>query len=279
MGIARRIIRIFDRPGGRQILAFAATQYSRRVARMPVSIAYDGHWIRQWDGGALVDEGVFHYYAETLRKTLQEWLSYQEQTRQYYFWKYTPREGDTIVDVGAGIGTDVVAFSRAVGSTGRVLAIEAHPDTYARLEKTCRLHHLNNVTLVNAAVVGTPKSVYISSGADHLSNRTTEDVTETAVQGQTLDGLCSAHGIDTAAFVKMNIEGAEREAIHGASRIASRTGVFCICCHDFLAERGGAESCKTSAIVEHWLRDHGFATFTRDLHPLCYVRDHIHGVR
>ena len=52
---------------------------------------------------------------------------YAADTNDYWLQHYRPQEGDVIVDVGAGRGEDTVTFSRAVGQTGRVIAIEAHP--------------------------------------------------------------------------------------------------------------------------------------------------------
>jgi FkbM family methyltransferase len=55
--------------------------------------------------------------------------------------------------VGAGIGIESILYSRAVGANGRVIAIEAHPRTYACLVKTCEYSSLTNVTPLNIALV------------------------------------------------------------------------------------------------------------------------------
>jgi FkbM family methyltransferase len=41
--------------------------------------------------------------------------------------------GATVLDVGANVGTHTLAFARLAGPTGRVLAIEGHPETFALL--------------------------------------------------------------------------------------------------------------------------------------------------
>src|SRR5436190_1128591 len=64
-----------------------------------------------------------------------------------------PRAGDVIVDIGAGRGEDVFAFSRAVGLEGRVYAIEPHPVSFAALEKLYERNGLRNVTTINCACV------------------------------------------------------------------------------------------------------------------------------
>ena len=67
-------------------------------------------------------------------------------------YQYVPREGDTIVDVGAGTGWETLLFSRTVGMSGRVISIEAHPRVFRCLSKMRAANRLENVTLVQAAV-------------------------------------------------------------------------------------------------------------------------------
>lgn len=61
-------------------------------------------------------------------------------------------EGDVFVDLGANIGFYSLLASRAVGRTGRVLAVEADPDTYARLQGHLEANGVANVRAVNLGV-------------------------------------------------------------------------------------------------------------------------------
>jgi FkbM family methyltransferase len=56
-----------------------------------------------------------------------------------------PKPGDTIVDIGAGRGEDDLAFSQAVGPTGKVLAVEAQPRSFRMLKAFCEVNDLRNV--------------------------------------------------------------------------------------------------------------------------------------
>jgi hypothetical protein len=79
-------------------------------------------------------------------------------------WK--PKEGDTVLDIGAYVGMFTVKASKMVGEQGRVIAIEPSPENYAALIGNCR--NLHNVTLVNQAVMsrnGTGKLYYSKSAA------------------------------------------------------------------------------------------------------------------
>ena len=62
---------------------------------------------------------------------------------------YDLRAGEIVVDVGAGVGDDVVVFSRLVGLHGRVIAIEAHPTTFRDHVRTINIvaHLFSWITL------------------------------------------------------------------------------------------------------------------------------------
>src|SRR5687767_12511448 len=83
-----------------------------------------------------------------------------------WFVAYTPQAGDVIVDIGAGQAAEVLAFSRAVGASGRVIAIEAHPDTFHNLLDFCARHELHNVTAVNCACVDEAGALQIETLAN-----------------------------------------------------------------------------------------------------------------
>ena|SRR5437868_1400172 len=53
--------------------------------------------------------------------------------------------GATVLDVGAYIGTHTLAFSKLVGSEGRVVAIEPQPKTFELLTKNVFANRLTNV--------------------------------------------------------------------------------------------------------------------------------------
>ena len=62
------------------------------------------------------------------------------------------REGSTAIDVGANMGDLTVPLARAVGETGRVYAIESHPEHYNVLCANLALNALRNTKPINAFV-------------------------------------------------------------------------------------------------------------------------------
>jgi len=62
------------------------------------------------------------------------------------------RHGSTVIDVGANIGDLTVPLARIVGETGKVYAIESHPDVFNVLCANLALNGLSNVKPINSFV-------------------------------------------------------------------------------------------------------------------------------
>ena len=279
MSVRRRLIQAADRPLGRPALAAASTWYARRRSGLDVQILHDRAWVHRI-GSTYVPVSEHFEFRREWEGALDSIL---DPIADSWFFYYTPRPGDTIVDVGAGDGLDSLVFSRAVGSGGRVLAVEAHPATFVLLESTCRLNDLANVICCQRAVMDRAGTVTMVEEGSHrdlyaIATDGADSDAGTEVLASTLDALCREHDVARVDFLKMNIEGAERQAIEGARETLSRTHHVCIACHDFLADDGDP-AFATKAFVSESLREQGFEVVRRDDHPLPWVRDHVHGVR
>ncbi len=185
--------------------------------------------------------------------------------------------GDVVVDIGSGVGQEVMPFARVIGPSGKLVAIEAHPGTFRLLQHNVARNHLDNVIAVNAAVTDKPGSVRIAGEVGGLENRVGEVGVE--VRATTVDDLMRVLGIEHIDFLKMNIEGAEREAIVGMESAITRTASLCIACHDFLAERGFDSALATKALVVEFLVSHGFEVTMRADDSRPWVRDRVYGRR
>ena len=283
MWISESVVREFDRPGGREELARRATASAREaLPGVDVEIFWDGMWIRRVGP---------HYFPAPDIFTIAEpkwpvWAGMAEKflrdADDYWFHVYKPSPGDVIVDVGAGRGEDVFAFSPAVGPRGCVWAIEPHPVSFAALRKLCSLNGLRNVTPMNYACMSSHEHLQIETLPVWESNyvRAGEPSAKSyPVEGRRLDDLCAEKHIGMVDFLKMNIEGAERDALPGAHAVLRRARFVCVAAHDFRAARGEGEHFRTLAFVREFLADAGFELVTRDDDPRYYVPYHVHGVR
>ena len=247
-----------------------------------VAIEWDGMWVCRAGSLYFPDPTMFDGAEPKWDRLLIRPQKHLGDADDYWFHVYKPRLGDHIVDIGAGRGEDVFAFSRAVGQAGKVWAIEPHPVSFAALKKFISMNGIENVTALNYACVEHPGELRIETLPVWESNYVRPGAasqTSHAVAGIRFDDLCGQEGIDRIDFLKMNIEGAERFALPGCGRALARARFACVAAHDFRAARGEGEEFRTLEFVRRFLRDAGFRLTTRDPDPRYYVPYHVHGSR
>jgi FkbM family methyltransferase len=268
--------------GDRTLLARRATEIAR--AAMPgvdVEIFWEGMWIRRVGPDYFPDPDIFGVQEPNWERWAGQARKYLDDAEDYWFHLYKPRAGDVIVDIGAGRGEDVFAFSRAVGPAGRVWAFEPHPVSFAALRRLCELNGLANVTALHLACMDRGGELQIETLPVWESNyvRTGQpSASSHAVRSARFDDLAAAHGIERLDFLKMNIEGAERWALPGCADALRRARFVCIAAHDFRAARGEGEEFRTLEFVKQFVAAAGFRIAMRD-DPRYYVPYHVHGWR
>jgi FkbM family methyltransferase len=71
------------------------------------------------------------------------------------------KRGDTAVDLGANIGYYSLFFSKLVGPSGHVIAVEAHPRIAGKLRDNLALNDVTNVSIEAVAVTREPGEVQL----------------------------------------------------------------------------------------------------------------------
>jgi len=155
---------------------------------------------------------------------------------------FTPREekiqphlqmnkGETFVDVGANVGYySLKTAIENMDNSIKVIAIEAHPETYSALLKNIRC---NGLDIGDDAIITVNKAVADKRHDAMMYERHTEDGIKMAgnssicitfdkknsilVQCDTLDNILADYG--RVNVLKMDIESAEVMALMGASRV------------------------------------------------------------
>jgi len=268
------VYRVLNRAGGRLLLARAATWAARRESGGDVEVFWrDGLWMYRFGDHYLPGLPEFRYAHPG--DLTASWANLRQNAADSWFAPYAPKEGDVIVDAGAGTGTNLPLFQSAVGDQGRVLAIEANPKTFQRLEAMVRWNEYRNVTICNAALMDKPGEVYIQDRPPETYTRATvsaePELGDLPVEGTTLDDLCARLGIEKIDLLKINIEGSEGGAVEGMDRIIQRTHAVVVACHDF-------DGMPTREKVSHFLASRGFEVWTRD-DDRDFMADHVYGVR
>lgn len=263
------LVRRLDKPGRRALLVVPASAWVSVANRAPCLVRWqDGAWIHHYRGAKIP-------HASLGRAAPPRILT--AEARDIFLHGYTPRRGDTVFDVGAGIGAETLLFSRLVGPSGRVVSLEAHPGTYERLARLCAVNRLANVTAVQAAASNAEGEALISDFDHHLQNTIVGAEAGISVRACRIDTLAHELGITRIDLLKMNIEGAERLAVEGLARIIGAIRNVCISCHDFLADEGGSEQLRTKAAVRAFLEANGFRVTTRADAPEPWTRDYLYG--
>jgi FkbM family methyltransferase len=144
--------------------------------------------------------------------------------------------GDCYYDVGAHAGFFSLIASRFVGSRGKIVVFEPDPENMASLKANMARNEIPQVTAVEAAVWSSPGEATFERALD-ASNRTQGHLAVEAdstharirVNAVRLDDLVFNNEYPAPQFIKMDVEGAEWEALHGASRLLSEIRPKLLC--------------------------------------------------
>jgi FkbM family methyltransferase len=131
-------------------------------------------------------------------------------------------QGATFIDVGANVGTYAVALAKHVGDMGRVIAIEPHPVSNARLAFNAIASDLKNLTLVRAAAGDIDGELMIETdgenlGASHISS------TGFKVPAHRLLTILQDAEITHVHALKIDVEGYEDRVLTGFFRDAPQS--------------------------------------------------------
>jgi FkbM family methyltransferase len=259
-----------------------AAPYLRKALRADLDVAHvNGLWTHRMGSTFFPDGRKFESVYSNLCLWKTQAQEYTSQTANFWLKHYIPKEGDVIIDVGAGRGEDTLTFSRAVGHTGRVIAIEANPLSYAMLRTFCQLNGMTNVTALHVALMDEPGTVRLLEDECWTQDsilRGDESI-GIEIQATTLEEIWRQEGLREVAFLKMNIEGGERHALPGMRSVLRYVRHICVACHDFRSNNGDGEQFRTRAFVQRFLTTEGFFVTSNPDDPCDYVRDHVFGMR
>lgn len=134
-------------------------------------------------------------------------------------------KGDKCLDIGANIGYYTVLFSKLVGPTGKVIAIEPDPNNFDLLEKNCAPEISTGLVTVHKIALGdeNTEAALFKSKDNHGMHRLYSSVCcseeTTTVQVFRGDELIN----DRIDFLKIDIEGYEFPALKGLEKTISNS--------------------------------------------------------
>jgi len=166
-----------------------------------------------------------------------------------------PPPGGTAIDAGAFIGRHALAYARAVGSGGRVVAVEPLPGNFRLLEHNVRRNGYAQVTCVRCALGAAEGEIDLAYDRETSTASAVRPLPRHLWVGlRTLDSLAAEWGINRIDLLKIDVEGAEYDVLQGAQQLlaASPQARLAIEIHPWAVAADGR--CP----VNDWLIERGY---------------------
>ncbi len=126
-------------------------------------------------------------------------------------------EGDIVVDVGANIGWFTLLSSHLVGPLGQVFAFEPETSSFEILSKSVEMNKLPNARVFKQAIWNSEGIAWLNLwGTTQHTMKSHDQGNRIQVETTTIDMFVKRNSISTIKLLKLDVEGAEPEAIDGA---------------------------------------------------------------
>lgn len=144
-------------------------------------------------------------------------------------FKQLCRINDTIIEVGANIGTHTQVFSNLVGNKGKVLAYEPQRIVFQTLCANIALNSMTNVFAYQKAL-GSKKTELFIPAIDYSKNGNFGGISiEKESKGERVEQIALdslEEDIEALKLIKIDVEGMESEVLKGAKKIIKKFKPF-----------------------------------------------------
>lgn len=148
------------------------------------------------------------------------WLGiYEKDKAKHFAGQILP--GQVVYDVGAHVGYYALLAATRVGPAGHVWAFEPVPENFAYLQQHIELNHISNTTCVQTAVADVSGTTHFRMGGTRSTGKLSTQG-ELAVSMLSLDDLVDRSQALPPHVIKMDVEGAEIQALEGARNLLMR---------------------------------------------------------
>ena len=148
------------------------------------------------------------------------WLgSYEMRKRQAFEAEITP--GTVVYDIGANVGYFSLLASVLTGKDGQVYAFEPLPRNIHFLRRHIEINHLENVEVIEGAVSDQTGQAFFDLGASTSMGHLAQ-AGEIQVEMVSLDEMLDKGDLRPPDYIKLDVEGAEYQALSGARKMLER---------------------------------------------------------
>ena len=183
------------------------------VARLLMRLKLSKYFISNLDHYSL------RFYPTSLSMAL--WLNSNYSHTANYFFKDYLQKGDTVLDIGANIGTVTIECALNIGSSGKVYSFEANPTIFDFLKGNIKLNNLDNIQIFNFAVGNKSGTIKFSNKRSDDQNSVIESNDGLKLPIKRLDDL----PIKESSFdlMKIDVLGYEKFVLLGAEKTLKNT--------------------------------------------------------
>jgi FkbM family methyltransferase len=166
---------------------------------------------------------------------------------------------DDVFDLGGHIGTFTIPLAKKIGPDGRIVVVEALPETFSVLSLNIDHTNVSEWTTPVNAIIGPPRTTYSvyhvkeNSGADFLMTNHGGESIEAPIL--TLEALCERYFFPR--IVKIDIEGYEVFALTSAPALIDRHPIIYAEVSEPQLQRVGS----TVQEFDYLLRKNGYRLF------------------
>jgi len=141
-----------------------------------------------------------------------------------YLKYYNLNKSDIVIDCGAHIGMFSLYASQKIGNKGKVIAFEPDEENYEKLLKNIKLNNIKNIIVLKQGVWNKKTKLSFDSSLGASSSVSKEKLGE-KISVDSIDNFVKKLKLKKVDFIKMDIEGAEIEAIKGAKQTLKNNNV------------------------------------------------------
>lgn len=179
---------------------------------------------------------TFHGHSLRLPTRYINYFPSDYEVDNFNFLKQHCKANDVVLDIGAHIGLFAVVAGQLTGPGGKVFAFEPAPSTNALLKKTVSINNMGAVIEPRNEAMGKENgktTFYVSDGEADNSNSLVSYKEDRKLHGiditiLTIDGFVQQKNLSRVNFMKIDVEGAEYDAIRGGSTTFKNLRPYCI---------------------------------------------------
>ena len=211
---------------------------------------------------------IFYQWNRGMIRTL---LERNDLKKEILAIKKLIKKDDIVFDAGANIGILSAVYSHLVGNNGKVYSFEPISETFFQLKETLALNRCDNAIPIKIALSdkhGSAEMQIFDKSLSGLSSLAKPEYpaynsTSVPIKTETLDNICAEFRITGIDFLKIDVEGFEKEVLAGAGELLKNNMIKFI--QFEISDAPLTASGKTPEDVVNVLKKYNYSVFSFDL--------------